>query len=710
MKVVQFSLTLCLFSLLTPKLTAQNHLVLSDQGKEWTYFSKLDNIFYRTIADGVFHELEARREQIQGIQTKAAVEERIKVIKGRFAKLVGPFPEKTPLNPVVTGTIKGDFYIVEKVIFESRPGFYVTGSVFKPRFPSKQQLPAVLYLSGHAKVAFRSSTYQKVILNLVKKGFLVMAIDPIGQGERNEVLERAMPFDYERMVLQHSYIGSQCLLAGDSFIKHMVWDGIRAIDYLATRNDVDMENIGATGRSGGGTQTAWLGIFEERLKATAIENYITTFRRLIQSLGMQDAEQNINYGAANGLDFADLVLARAPKPTMIITTESDFFNIEGAKETIREARHLYGLLGVEQEVSWCTDIAGHTSTPKNRESLYQFFLQHLSTPQDGKDIEIPPIPREDLVVLDEAHKSKMFERTVFDINKEAYLQAKSQLPERNQKLDSIYLKAVLGIEWNQGKPVKVAEVQFERYAVEKFFFECQDYPLPFVIIKPRQNSKHKVLVYYSPKGKEALYDEELLDKVVNGYTIVFVDLLGIGELGQGNYGNGSSAALLNPDGIPPNIWFMANQAKRSILGIWIADMKIVQDYISSRFANFERYIWATDYLSIPALHLSKFTDDFRALGVYNLLYSWESIITNKFYDPKWLMTSMPGISFQYDLPLLLSNSDERAVRIYNLVSPTTEKLNVEQLEASPDYLYYSKAHVKEAPIGEWASLSEFLAR
>ena len=658
------------------------------------------------MANEVFLELDKRQTAIQKIENKEDVEDRIQLIKERFKETVGEFPQKKPLNPKVTGIVEKDFYILEKIIYESRPNFFVTAAIFRPKSPPKKQLPAILYLSGHSDVAFRSTTYQRVILNLVKKGFLVMAIDPIGQGERKEILEREMPFKYSSNVLQHSYIGSQCLLAGDSFIKHMIWDGIRAIDYLESREDVDIKNIGATGRSGGGTQTAWLGVFEDRLKATAIENYMTSFRRLIQSIGFQDAEQHVSYGISNGLDFPDLVLARAPKPTLIISTEADFFNIQGSIECYRELQGLYALLEAKEKVSWQTDIAGHASTPKNREALYQFFLKNLGTPQDSKDDEIDPIPAESLVVLDENHKKKMFDRTVFEINKESYLSAKKQFPNRPKTIDSTYLKEKLGIKWNNGKAIKTSEIQLEKYSIEKYFIEHQEYPLPFVVLKPKQNQQKKVLVYYSPKGKEVLAEEKLLSQLEKGYTLVLVDLLGIGELGQGNYGQGSSAASLNPNGIPPNIWFMSNQSKRSILGIWVADMKRIQEFVSSHFANYEKYIWATDYLSIPALHLSKFTDDYHAMGLHQHLYSWESIITNKFYDPKWLMASLPGISFQYDLPQLLR--DSKSIQILNLVGPSSEAFDKRALQKLPDYQFYKKSVFKKTIIDEYEALVAFL--
>jgi cephalosporin-C deacetylase-like acetyl esterase len=92
-----------------------------------------------------------------------------------------------------------------------------------------------------------------------------------------------------------------------------VWDGIRSLDYLLTRPEVDPARIGITGRSGGGTQSAYLAAIDQRIKAAAPENYLTTFERLFQSRGPQDPEQNFYRGLARGFDQPDLVIAHAPK-------------------------------------------------------------------------------------------------------------------------------------------------------------------------------------------------------------------------------------------------------------------------------------------------------------------------------------------------------------------------------------------------------------
>ena len=137
-----------------------------------------------------------------------------------------------------------------------------------------------------------------------------MAIDPISQGERIQLYDpdkKISLLGAGAITREHSYLGTQTLISGTSIARYFIWDGIRGIDYLLTRDEVDPQRLGVTGQSGGGTQAAYLYAFDERIKAGAIVNYITGFRRLLESIGPQDAEQNFYHGVLKGITHADLL-------------------------------------------------------------------------------------------------------------------------------------------------------------------------------------------------------------------------------------------------------------------------------------------------------------------------------------------------------------------------------------------------------------------
>ncbi len=308
------------YFLLAISLRAQSDENLFDF---WKFYSDAENAQYKTSCSFAFKQLDQRKKAIAQLSTTGDHLERQKLVKEKLLRLMGPFPEKTPLNTRVTGVIKKKDYQVEKVVYESIPGYYVTAALFLPN-KRKRKAPAILYASGHTKNGFRSAVYQHVIINLVKKGFIVLAFDPIGQGERLQYFDEEKGVSQFGPTHEHSYPGAQCYIAGYSPTKYFVWDGIRSVDYLLTRDEVDPSRIGMTGRSGGGTQTAYVAAVDDRIYAAAPECFITSLEYILKTIGPQDAEQNLMHTIKEGIDHADLLEVRAPKPTLMITTTRNF--------------------------------------------------------------------------------------------------------------------------------------------------------------------------------------------------------------------------------------------------------------------------------------------------------------------------------------------------------------------------------------------------
>src|SRR5204862_2010382 len=126
---------------------------------------------------------------------------------------------------------------------------------------------------------------------------------------------------------------------------YRVWDGIRSLDYLAGRPDIDPKRLGCTGCSGGGTLTSYLMALDDRVAVAAPSCYLTSLERLFATIGPQDAEQNITGQVAFGLEHADYVLLHAPRPTLMLTGTRDFFGIQAAATTFRGAREGHGIFG-----------------------------------------------------------------------------------------------------------------------------------------------------------------------------------------------------------------------------------------------------------------------------------------------------------------------------------------------------------------------------
>ena len=235
MNIKLFLFSILLFPVLLYSQQKENFDVLD----HWAEYTDLSNALYHHYAKEAFRLIDKRESEIAKLKTREDWEKRQKYVKETLLKMVGPFPEKTPLNARVTGTLKRADYKVEKLIYESRPNFYVSAALFIPN-KLKGKTPAIIYPIGHTNIAYRSPHYQKTIINMVKKGFIVLTYDPIGQGERMQYFDA----DSNKSVvggstMEHSYAGMQCLLNGSSMASYEIWDGIRAVDYLFTRQEVD---------------------------------------------------------------------------------------------------------------------------------------------------------------------------------------------------------------------------------------------------------------------------------------------------------------------------------------------------------------------------------------------------------------------------------------------------------------------------------------
>ena len=251
--------------------------------------------------------------------------------------------------------------------------------------------PAVLGTAGHSVDSKAEDLYQHTWISLARRGFLVLAYDPPGQGERIEYLDPATgKTRASGPTGEHTTAGLQCLLTGTNIARYFIWDGIRAVDYLLTRPDVDPKRIAVAGNSGGGTQSSYLAAFEPRLAAAAPSCYLTTWEKLWAGPGPQDAEQVFVNFLKDGLDFADFLIAFAPKPIHMAAAVRDYFPIDGARATYSEARALFQTAGAADHIGFFEFDDTHGWSKPRREATYRWFTRWLQNQSDD-GIEEPDI-------------------------------------------------------------------------------------------------------------------------------------------------------------------------------------------------------------------------------------------------------------------------------------------------------------------------------
>lgn len=319
-------------------------------------------------------------------------------MREKFIELIGGLPESnTPLNAKTTGEIKSDEFTIEKIIFESRPKNYVTCNLY---LPAKMKKPtgAVLFLCGHSGDGKHYPSYQRVCQTMVKGGLIVLAMDPIGQGERLSYYEPEQEKALiDPAVADHDHAGSLSLLLGDSIARYFIHDAMRAIDYLVTRNEVDGTKIGVTGSSGGGTQTCMMMICDKRIKAAAPTNFMMNRLSYLYAGGPQDAEQLWPGFTLHGFDHEDFLIGMVPKPVLINSVAYDFFPIEGTISTYEKGRRFYRMYDKEENLQLFKDQSLHTYTASQAEKATAFFRRHLLEADDETNVtEFVPLPYEKL--------------------------------------------------------------------------------------------------------------------------------------------------------------------------------------------------------------------------------------------------------------------------------------------------------------------------
>ncbi len=323
-------------------------------------------------------QLDKRANAIAAIHTVAEAERRKKYVRQTLLDILGGLPDyHGPLHAKITGHIEADGYVIEKVLFESLPGFYVTADVYRPDQPGRY--PGVLLQSGHTQEG--KPEPQRIAANLALKGFVALAFDPIGQGEREQTYDpqlRGAAAGWS--VPEHIQAGAQSLLIGEAVGRYFIWDAMRALDYMVSRPDVDSTRMGAAGCSGGGALTTFVGALDPRIKVVAPACYPNSYRLLFAGPD-PDSEMSFPSFLALGLDVADFVELSAPTPWLIQATEEDYFSPPGARLVFEEAQRWYHLYGAEDKVRFFIGSGPHGMPLASREALYEWMIRWL---KDGK--------------------------------------------------------------------------------------------------------------------------------------------------------------------------------------------------------------------------------------------------------------------------------------------------------------------------------------
>ena len=261
---------------------------------------------------------------------------------------IGGLPEtRCPLNACEGPAVRCDGFTLRNVLFESLPGVFVVGHLALPDAPGrKPPYPAVLMPMGHSDTGILNPRYAAHLAMMARAGFAAFSWDPLSQGERRQAVRPE--HDYaDNCSTEHTRLGFRGWLVGWNFARFRIWDGIRALDYLTGRADIDPRRIGVCGTSGGGTMSAYLQALDGRITAGFPNCYVSSIRAVFRERGCHDAEQFF-FGQLNaGVNHAAILAMSQPRVSLAVGSRwRDYFPHAGAVETFAALTNLTARLAL----------------------------------------------------------------------------------------------------------------------------------------------------------------------------------------------------------------------------------------------------------------------------------------------------------------------------------------------------------------------------
>jgi hypothetical protein len=343
----------------------------------------------------------ARQERFARVKTEADLRALQDELRVKALAVIGGLPgEKTPLQVRVTGTIPMDGYRIEKVVFESLPGIHVTALVYVPEAPAGRK-PAVLLACGHSPLGKAYPAYQEIAVRLARRGYVVLCWDPVGQGERSQFWDKAHGRSRYNLVCgEHAVLGNFATIAGTSLVRYMVWDGMRAVDALLARDDVDGSRLAITGTSGGGFQALWTGALDPRIGVVLPSCFPTALPMRMANRTFEDPdsdpEQDPPGLVSSGVDHPGLLLLAYPRPLHVSAAVLDFFPIEGTRRAMREVAALYARFGHADRIALSQGYHKHQYSAENQAKAFAFLDRALGRPVHAGFDEARTLPEEAL--------------------------------------------------------------------------------------------------------------------------------------------------------------------------------------------------------------------------------------------------------------------------------------------------------------------------
>ncbi len=622
---------------------------------------------------------------------------RAKLLRNYRTALGLPFPERTPLNARTVRILDRQSYRIENVLFESQPGIPVTANLYVPQNSGPGPWPGILVSCGHSENGKAYEKYHSVCLGLVQKGYVVLIYDPFGQGERYQYLTDDGQKILPSPTREHSMSANPLFLMGKHLMALRLWDGIRGIDYLCSRSEVDTTRIGITGNSGGGTVTLHLTPLEERIKVAVPVGTVTGPEMALGSGGIGDGEQNLPRLVPFKITHADLMAAAWPRPYRLIKESAGGVH-RSSLRSWAQSRWLYKTLGAPEKMSWVESEQPHGFFREMREPTYQWFGRWFyGRENDGAEPPLHVEPEDSLLV---SSSGQILNETGVPLWKWAAQQLDKILPTRKppRRKDNLValrdtlrgqLKNLLANPSPDSPPVAVSlgEVEGQSPVVEKLaIYSEDDIYLPALLFKPEGDGKAAAIVLADSRGRSAADIELARSLAAQGYAVLAVDLRGYGETEITRRSNrdragGYEAQVL---GVMAGVAYDGLKLGRSIFAMRVFDIGRAVEYLRTREDIDPRNIAVAGRNScgLHALYAAAVDPEVAGVLADSSLVSWSELARAKLYS--WhFQDFLPRALTSHDLPQLAGILAPRPVWVFNALD--AEKKLVDRREVRETY-------------------------
>lgn len=597
----------------------------------------------------------------EAVQSKPAMEQYVRDIRSRMAEIAGELPERGPLNARTVATVQGDGFIVEKVIFQSAPGRYVTAHLYRPE-KVRGRIPACVEMPGHSAAGKGNGSAQATLM--ARNGIAVIHVDPLGQGERMQLID-AQGQDLTRgATTEHTLLNVPYVLLGSNLAAQQAFDNSRAVDYLLTRSDIDPKRIGCYGFSGGGTMASYLIALDDRIQCACVGLFFSSRLRTLELIGPSDGCQQMPFEGRERIEGADLVLAMAPRPVIILDGKYDFVDHWGALQGFEDLQKAYTALGCPERVSQYYAEDGHATPPDVQQHLIDWF-RHWLLGQEGPAVDSAPWRGTDMlctasgqVNLEFPDARSTMQATLADMD--ALAPARKAFCGQDMAAVQAGIRRLLGISGNLAPVQAVPSGSRELRGFTEYRFQLNregEFPVPVIIRVPENVSPASAVeIRLSDQGKAALLGEmDRYDAVSDGTILVFADLRGMGESSDPVEYN-----LLKYWNKEYRIAATSLHIGRPLPGQRVVDVLTLLDFCDTdaRLRGRPVRIAAEGFCGPVVAHAAVLDGRITRAALSRSLRSWRSYLENPLqYD--MLSNVVPGALRYYDLPDLVRLSGGR---------------------------------------------------